>query len=57
MDKSNSKFIKVKCHKCGSEQVIFSRAASEIKCTKCSEVIAVSTGGKTSIKAEFLELL
>jgi len=54
---SNKKFIKVKCHECGEEAVIFSRAATEIKCIKCSEVIAVPTGGKTSVKAEILELV
>ncbi len=50
-------FVKVKCHECGNEQTIFGRAATEIKCTKCSAVIAVPTGGKAAIKAEILELV
>ena len=55
-NKEKSGFVKVKCHGCGHEQVIFGRAATEVKCLKCKEVIAVPTGGKASIKAEILEL-
>lgn len=52
-------FVKVRCHACGNEQVIFGRAATEVKCTKkgCDEVLAVPTGGKAAIKAEILELM
>jgi small subunit ribosomal protein S27e len=55
-EKEKSGFVKVKCHGCQNEQVIFGRAATEVKCTKCSEVLAVSRGGKAAIKAEILEL-
>lgn len=55
------KYVKVKCHACGNEQVIFGRAATEIKCTgkkgTCGEVLAQPTGGKAAIKAEILELM
>lgn len=54
---TNYGFLKVKCHECGSEQTIFGMAATEIKCLKCNEVIAVPTGGKAAVKAEILELL
>lgn len=50
-------FVKVKCHKCSEEQVIFGRASTIVKCKKCHEVIAEPTGGKSAIKAEILELL
>lgn len=50
-------FIKVKCHECGNEQIIFGKAATDVKCTKCNEVIAIPRGGKTAIKAEILEIL
>ena len=53
----DKRFIKIKCHECGNEQIIFSRAATEIKCLKCSVVVAVPTGGKTSVRAEILELV
>ncbi len=52
-----SKFIKVKCNKCKNEQVIFGKAASEVKCLVCGNVLATPTGGKTKIKAKVLEVL
>lgn len=55
--KTNYGFIKVKCHSCGKEATIFGRAATEIKCTKCNEVLAIPRGGKAAVKAEILELL
>lgn len=53
----STNFLRVKCHACGKEQVIFGRASTEVKCIKCSEVIVVPRGGKASIKAEILELV
>ena len=50
-------FIKVKCHSCGQEATIFGKASTEVKCSKCSEVIAIPTGGKAAVKAEILELI
>jgi len=48
------KFLKVKCEKCKNEQVVFERAACQVKCLVCGEVLAEPTGGKTSIKAKVL---
>lgn len=56
-NKKTTGYIKVKCHECGNEQVIYGKAATEVKCLKCSAVIAIPTGGKASVKAEILELL
>ena len=52
-------WVKVKCHECGNEQIIFGRAATEVTCNgnKCSAVLADPTGGKAAIRAEILELL
>ena len=51
-----SKFIKVRCLKCRNEQVIFDKAATEIKCLNCGEVIARPTGGKVElINAEIVK--
>ena len=55
--KSEKSWIKVKCHECGNEQVIFGRAATEVTCSSCGAVIAIPTGGKASVKAEILELI
>ena len=58
MENTEKKWVKVKCHACGNEQVIYGRAATEVKCTgkDCNEVLAVPTGGKAAIKAEIIEL-
>ncbi len=50
------KYLKVKC-KCGHEQKIFDRATTEVKCSKCSEILAHPMGGKAVIDAEIIEEL
>ncbi len=55
--KKKSGFVKVKCHECGNEQIIFGKASTEVRCLKCNEIIAIPRGGKVAIKAEILELL
>lgn len=57
MEKANYGFIKVKCHECGNEQVIFGKASTTPKCTSCGVDLAQTTGGKAAIKAEIIELL
>ena len=52
-----SKFSKVRCVKCKNEQIIFGKAASEIKCLVCSNILASPSGGKAKIKAQILEVL
>ena len=52
---TKSGFIKVKCHSCGNEQIVFGRASTKVKCLKCGEVISQPRGGKASITAEILE--
>ena len=52
-----SKFVKVRCSKCKNEQIIFSKAASNVKCLVCDETLAKSTGGKAHIDARVLEIL
>ncbi|MCD6279208.1 30S ribosomal protein S27e [Candidatus Micrarchaeota archaeon] len=44
-----SRFLLVKCSKCGNEQVIFSNATSEIKCSKCGHVLTESTGSRAKV--------
>ncbi|MCL5009532.1 MAG: 30S ribosomal protein S27e [Candidatus Parvarchaeota archaeon] len=48
-------FAKVRCPKCKNEQVIFTKAASDVKCLVCDELLAESTGGKSHIVAEVIE--
>jgi len=53
----DSKFVKVRCKKCKNEQVIFGKAASEVKCLVCGTLLAAPTGGKTKFRGRVLEVL
>lgn len=57
MKEPKSRFIKIKCEKCKNEQIIFDKASSKIECLVCNEILATSTGGKTKIYAQVLEVL
>ena len=52
-----SKFIRVNCPKCKNEQIIFGKAATEIRCLVCGELLAKQTGGKTKVEAKIVEIL
>jgi small subunit ribosomal protein S27e len=52
--KPKSKFIRVKCLKCGNEQLLYSHATTKVKCNVCDETLAEPTGGKAKIKGEIL---
>lgn len=56
-DKSDSKFIKVRCPKCKNEQIVFGKSATLVKCLVCEKILAEPTGGKTRLKAKVLEIL
>jgi small subunit ribosomal protein S27e len=55
--KPQSRFLKVKCSKCGNEQSVFERSSMIIKCNVCDEVLAEPSGGKIKIKAEVTQVL
>ncbi|MCW4008920.1 MAG: 30S ribosomal protein S27e [Candidatus Bathyarchaeota archaeon] len=50
--KPESRFLRVKCLKCGNEQLVFSHATNKVVCNVCSEVLAEPGGGKAKIKGE-----
>ncbi len=52
---TESHFAKVRCPKCKNEQIIFTKAASNVKCLVCDELLAKSAGGKANILAEIIE--
>jgi small subunit ribosomal protein S27e len=54
---AKSKFIKVRCSKCKSEQIIFGNASEEVHCLVCNKELAYPTGGKSRISARVLEIL
>ncbi len=51
------RFLRVRCKKCGNEQIIFDRASIRVKCLVCEEILAEPRGGKAKINAEILEVL
>ncbi|HKM77566.1 MAG TPA: 30S ribosomal protein S27e [Candidatus Bathyarchaeia archaeon] len=55
--KPQTNFIRVKCSKCGNEQVIFDRPSVAPRCSVCDELLAETTGGKAKLKAEVLQSL
>jgi small subunit ribosomal protein S27e len=55
--KPRSSFLRVKCSKCGNEQLVFSNTVNKVTCNVCGETLAEPTGGKAKIKGEILTVL
>ena len=55
--KPSSSFLRVKCPKCGNEQLVFSNTVNKVSCNVCGEALAEPTGGKAKIKGEILTVL
>jgi len=54
--KPRSKFILVKCHDCGNEQIVFGNASTVVRCNVCDGILAEPTGGRSKIKGEILDV-
>ena len=52
-----SRFLKVQCLKCKNEQIIFNKAAKDVKCLVCGNILAEVTGGMSIIKSKILKVL
>lgn len=50
--KPSSTFVRVRCGKCGNEQLLYSYAVNVVKCNVCGEVLAEPTGGKVKVTGE-----
>lgn len=48
-------FLRVACPSCEHEQIVFDRAATEIACGDCGEILAQPTGGAATLRGEVLE--
>lgn len=57
MRETRSRFYRVKCNDCESEQIIFGCASTVVKCLVCGRTLAEPTGGKVLIKTKILEKL
>jgi small subunit ribosomal protein S27e len=52
-----SKYMRVICKKCKSDQMLYNKIASVVKCNKCGAVLAEPTGGQARILAKVVEVL
>ncbi|RLE95301.1 MAG: 30S ribosomal protein S27e [Thermoprotei archaeon] len=52
-----SRFVKVRCPDCGTEQIIFDHASIVVRCLVCNRVLARPTGGKCKIEAKIIKIL
>ncbi len=57
LDTPNSKYLKVKCHDCMNEQVIFNKASNVVKCLVCGATLAEPTGGMAKVKSKILAVV
>ncbi|MDR0372730.1 MAG: 30S ribosomal protein S27e [Nitrososphaerota archaeon] len=55
--KPRSVFLRVKCQKCGNEQLLFSNAVNIITCNVCGITLAEPSGGRAKINGEVLSVL
>jgi len=53
----SSRFLRVRCRSCESEQIVFSHTTHTIKCRTCGEVLAEPRGGKASINGTIVSVL
>jgi small subunit ribosomal protein S27e len=55
--KPRSNFLRVKCLKCGNEQLLFSNPVNKVNCNVCGATLAEPTGGRAKIKGEIVSTL
>ena len=51
----SSKFNKVKCHECESEQIVNSHSSTQVICNSCGNVLSKATGSIAQINGKVLE--
>jgi small subunit ribosomal protein S27e len=52
LPKTESKFLKVKCPDCQSEQITFNRATIKVHCQVCGATLSEPSGGVAILKGE-----
>ena len=52
--KPRSNFLRVKCQKCGNEQIVYSHAVNKVGCNVCGAELAQPSRGKAIIKGEIV---
>ncbi|MFA5061043.1 MAG: 30S ribosomal protein S27e [Candidatus Pacearchaeota archaeon] len=57
MEEKKGKFVRVKCSKCKSPQIIFGKASTKVRCLGCNAILALPSGGKAKIRSRVEEVL
>lgn len=52
-----SRFLEVKCPKCGNVQIVFSHATTIVRCRICGELLTEPGGGKARVLGEVTRTL
>lgn len=55
--KPRSVFLRVKCQKCGNEQLLFSNVVNKVNCNVCGELLAEPSGGRAKINGDVQAVL
>lgn len=54
---TKSKYMRVICRKCKSDQMLYNKVATVVKCNKCGAVLAEPSGGEALIHGKVVEVL
>ena len=54
---NESRFLEVRCDRCGNKQVVFGKATERVKCARCNKLLVKVGGGKVRMRARVLEVL
>ena len=57
MHRKPSRFITIKCSGCENEQIVYSHATTNVKCSVCNQTIAESSGGRAVINGTIVNTL
>lgn len=52
-----SRFVEVKCPKCGNVQIVYDHATKVVRCRICEEQLTRPSGGKARIIGEVVRVL
>lgn len=52
-----SKFLKIQCKTCGSENIVFSHATFPARCKICGTILVKPTGGRAIILRDRAEVI
>lgn len=56
MVKNKSTFLKIRCPRCKSLQIVYGKCSFNVKCEKCNYLLTKSQGGKAKIRALIKEI-